>query len=275
MPGRLAVVAGSGALPLRVVEAAQAAGREVFVFGIQGQVDQAVLDAAPHMILPIGAAGRFLKELRVRAIEEVVLAGRVARPSLRDTKLDWVAAKVIARATFKALGDDGVMRSVIKVIETQGGARVVAPHDIMQDLRASEGVLGRHAPDATAKTDIRRGIEVGRELGRVDVGQSVVVQQGIVLGVEAIEGTDALVRRCGELRRNLPGGVLVKVCKPQQDRRADPPVIGPATVAAVAAAGLAGIAVEAGGVLIVDRAEAVRLADEKGLFLVGARIDAA
>ena len=100
------------------------------------------------------------------------------------------------------------------------------------------------------------------------------MQHGIVLGVEAIEGTDALVRRCGELRRKIAGGVLVKVCKPQQDRRADPPVIGPATVAAVAAAGLAGIAVEAGGVLVVDRPEAVRLADEKGLFLVGTRLDA-
>ena len=274
MPPRLAVVAGSGALPLRVIEAALSAGREVFVFGVQGQVEQPVLDAAPHMILPIGAAGRFLKELRARGIEEVVLAGRVQRPSLRDTKLDWVAAKIIARATFKALGDDGVMRSVIKTIETQGGARVVAPQDIMVDLRATEGLYGRHAPDATARTDIRRGIEVARELGRVDVGQSVVVQHGIVLGVEAIEGTDALIQRCAPLRRKLAGGVLVKICKPQQDRRADPPVIGPATVLAVASAGLAGIAVEAGGVIVLDRAESVRLADEKGLFLVGTRLDA-
>jgi len=269
MPGKLAVVAGSGALPLRVVEAARAAGREVFVFGVQGQADPQVLEAAPSMILPIGAAGTFLRELRARGIEEVVLAGRVQRPSLRDTKLDWVAAKLIARATFKALGDDGLLRSVIKTIESQGGARVVAPQDVLQDLRAAAGVFGRHAPDATAKTDIRRGLEVAAELGRVDVGQSVVVQQGIVLGVEAIEGTDALIRRCGELRSKTAGGVLVKVCKPQQDRRADPPVIGPATVAAVAAAGLAGIAVEAGGVLVVDRSEAVRLADQSGLFIVG------
>jgi len=274
MGGKLAVVAGSGALPLRVVEAARASGREVFVFGVQGQAEPEVLQAAPSMLLPIGAAGKFLKELRARGIEEVVLAGRVQRPSLRDTKLDWVAAKLIARATLKALGDDGLLRSVIKAIETQGGARVVAPQDVLQDLRATEGVYGRHAPDATAKTDIRRGMQVATELGRVDVGQSVVVQQGIVLGVEAIEGTDALLRRCAALRRPGAGGVLVKISKPQQDRRADPPVIGPGTVAEVATAGLAGIAVEAGGVLVVDRAEAVRLADEKGVFICGARHDA-
>jgi DUF1009 family protein len=274
MPGKLAVIAGGGNLPLRVIEAAQAAGREVFVLGVLGQAEPAVLQAAPSVALPVGAARRLLKDLRQRGIEEVVLAGKVTRPTLREIKLDWVAAKLIARATFKALGDDGLLRSVIKIIETEGGARVVAPQDIMQDLRAAEGVMGRHAPDATAKTDIRRGIEVAMQLGRVDVGQSVVVQQGIVLGVEAIEGTDALVRRCAELRRKIGGGVLIKISKPQQDRRADPPVIGPATIATVADAGLAGIAVEAGGVLVVDRPEAVRMADEKGVFLLGTRLDA-
>jgi DUF1009 family protein len=113
------------------------------------------------------------------------------------------------------------------------------------------------------------------ELGRVDVGQSVVVQHGIVLGVEAIEGTDALIRRCADLRRSIGGGVLVKVCKPQQDRRADPPVIGPATLEQVAAAGLVGVAVQAGRVLVLDRKEAIEVADSKGLFLIGVRTDGA
>jgi hypothetical protein len=272
MPGKLAVIAGGGNLPLRVIEAAQAAGREVFVLGVLGQVEPAVLQAAPSIVLPVGAARRFLKEMRERGIEEVVLAGRVTRPTLREIKLDWVAAKVIAKATFKAMGDDGLLRSVIKVIEAEG-PRVVAPQDILQDLKAPEGVLGRHAPDAMAKADIARGFKVARQLGLVDVGQSVVVQQGIVLGVEAVEGTDALLRRCGELRRSTGGGVLVKMCKPQQDRRGDAPVIGPATLREAAAAGLSGVAVEAGAVLIVDQREAVQIADSKGLFFVGTRPD--
>jgi len=272
MPGKLGIIAGGGNLPLRVIEAAQAAGREVFVLGVQGQAEPAVLQAAPSIVLPIGAARRFLKELRQRGIEEVVLAGKVTRPTLREIKLDWVAAKVIAKATFRALGDDGLIRSVIKVIEAEG-PRVVAPQEILQDLKAPEGVLGRHAPDARARADIARGFKVARQLGLVDVGQSVVVQQGIVLGVEAIEGTDELLRRCAGLRRSTGGGVLVKMCKPQQDRRGDPPVIGPATLHEAAAAGLHGVAVEAGGVLVVDQREAVEIADAKGLFLVGVRPD--
>ena len=274
MPGKLAVIAGGGNLPLRVIEAAQAAGREVFVLGVLGQVEPAVLQAAPSVVLPVGAARRFLKEMRDRGIEEVVLAGKVARPTLREIKLDWVAAKVIAKATIKAMGDDGLLRSVIKIIETQAGAKVVAPQDILQDLKAPEGILGRHSPDATAKADIARGFKVARQLGLVDVGQSVVVQQGIVLGVEAIEGTDALVRRCAGLRRATGGGVLIKMCKPQQDRRGDAPVIGPATLREVAAAGLSGVAIEAGGVLIVDQSEAVQIADSERLFFVGVRPDA-
>jgi hypothetical protein len=146
---------------------------------------------------------------------------------------------------------------------------VVAPQDILGDLKAPEGVLGRHAPDTAARNDIARGLAVAKQLGLVDVGQAVVVQQGIVLGVEAIEGTDALLRRCGSLRRSTGGGVLVKISKPKQDRRGDPPVIGAATIGEAAAAGLAGIAVEAGGVLILDRKEVVQLADDKKLFLVG------
>ena len=126
------------------------------------------------------------------------------------------------------------------------------------------------APDETALEDIRRGLEVAEALGRADAGQAVVVQQGIVLAIEAAEGTDRMIARAARLRREGPGGVLVKMAKPQQDRRMDLPVIGPDTVEAAAAAGLRGIAVEAGGVLVLDREAAIRSADEKGLFITGA-----
>jgi DUF1009 family protein len=112
-------------------------------------------------------------------------------------------------------------------------------------------------------------VTVARTLGVLDIGQAVVVQQGLVLGVEAIEGTDALIQRVGPLRRDGPGGVLVKVAKPQQDRRIDLPTIGPATIAQAAAAGLRGIAIEAGGAIILDKAATAAAADEAGLFLLG------
>ncbi len=126
-------------------------------------------------------------------------------------------------------------------------------------------------PDEQALVDIAQGERVARALGALDIGQAVVVQQGLVLGVEAIEGTDALLRRCAGLRREGPGGVLVKVEKPGQEQRADRPTIGPQTVALAAAAGLRGIAVEAGATIVLDRDEVVAAADRAGLFVFGIR----
>ncbi|HEY1364341.1 MAG TPA: LpxI family protein, partial [Xanthobacteraceae bacterium] len=126
-------------------------------------------------------------------------------------------------------------------------------------------------PDAQAAADIEHGLRIARALGALDIGQAVVVQQGLVLGVEAIEGTDELLGRCAALRREGPGGVLVKTAKPGQERRADRPVIGPQTVALAAAAGLRGIAVEAGAAIVIDRDEVAAAADRAGLFVVGVR----
>jgi hypothetical protein len=178
----------------------------------------------------------------------------------------------LGRAMF--LGDDGFLRGVARVLGEEG-FEVVAPHSILADLLPPAGLLTPAAapPDATARGDIARGIAVARALGAVDVGQAVVVQQGLVLGVEAIEGTDALLARCGPLRRDGPGGVLVKLAKPGQDRRLDLPGIGPATVAGAAAAGLRGIVIEADGAILLDRAATLASAEAAGIFLLAIRPD--
>ncbi len=168
-------------------------------------------------------------------------------------------------------GDDGLLSAVLRVIREEG-FRPLGAQEILDDLLVEEGVLGAHAPREDDRADIARGGVVARALGVADVGQCCVVQQGLVLGLEAIEGTDALLARCAGLRREGPGGVLVKLVKPRQDIRADLPVIGPETVRGAAAAGLAGIAVQArtahAGTLVVDRATTVAAADAAGLFLV-------
>jgi DUF1009 family protein len=145
---------------------------------------------------------------------------------------------------------------------------VVAPHELVQGLLAAEGRYGRIGPDRQARIDIARGFAAAKAIGALDIGQAVVVQQGLVLGVEAIEGTDALIARVRTLRREGAGGVLVKVPKPRQERRIDLPAIGVETLEAAAAAGLRGIAVEAGGALIIDRAKVAARADALGLFVV-------
>ncbi|MBI1205873.1 MAG: DUF1009 domain-containing protein [Azospirillum sp.] len=265
---RLAILAGGGTLPAQLAEAARADGRAVFVVGFEGHSDRATLAPFPHLWTRLGAAGAILDWLRSHQVTELVFAGPIRRPSLGEIMPDWRAAQFLLKIGVRALGDDGLLRAIARGLEDEG-FRVIAIQDVIATLLAPQGAVGNCHPDADADRDIARGVAILRQLGALDIGQAVVVQQGMVLGLEAIEGTDALIARCGELRRPGPGGVLVKTRKPQQDKRLDLPTIGPATVERAAAAGLRGIAVEAGATLMLDRAEVRRLADHHGLFVVG------
>ena len=270
MAGRLGIVAGGGLLPRRLVDSCLAAGREVFVLALEGAAEADTVRGVPHAWCRLGAAATGLALLRQNRVEELVLAGGVRRPSLASLRPDWRAARLFARVGFAALGDDGLLSAVVRELEREG-FRVIGADQLLARGLMPEGALGRLRPDAQAEADIEKGVRIATALGALDIGQAVVVQQGLVLGVEAIEGTDALLRRCAGLRREGPGGVLVKLEKPGQERRADRPTIGPDTVALAAEAGLRGIAVEAGKTLLIDRDEVIRTADAVGLFVVGVR----
>jgi len=269
MPAALGILAGGGRLPGQVAAAAHAAGRDVFLVGLEGFADPAVLAPWPHEVIRIGAAGRILTALRAHGCRELVLIGPVRRPSMLDLRPDVEGARILARVGRAAFaGDDGLLAAVVRVLGEEG-FRIIGAHEVLQEALAPTGLLSRVGPDAMAMADIQRGIAVARALGRVDVGQGCVVQQGVVLAVEAAEGTDAMLGRCRALARPGPGGVLVKLVKPGQDRRADLPTIGPATIGGVVAAGLRGIAFEAGGTILAERQAAVDAADAAGLFLLG------
>jgi DUF1009 family protein len=268
-PPILGILAGGGALPGRVAGAAQAAGRTVFLVGLEGFAEPAVLAPFPHAMARIGAAGRILALLRESGCRDLVLVGPVRRPSLLDLRPDAEGARLLARIGRAAFaGDDGLLAAVVRVLGDEG-FRVIGAHEILTEAVGPKGQLSRASADAADLADIARGVAVARALGAVDVGQGCVVQQGIVLAVEAIEGTDAMLARAAGLRRPGPGGVLVKLVKPGQDRRADLPTIGIGTIRAAAAAGLRGVAFEAGGTILAERDAMVAAADQTGLFLLG------
>jgi DUF1009 family protein len=245
--GKLGILAGSGDLPARLIEACRETGRQHFVLAFEGEADKQAIASAPHAWVRLGNAGRGFELLHENGVDEVVFAGAIRRPSVASLRPD---------------------SAVIKEVESEG-FRVIGAETLLPSALAREGLFGRHRPDEQAEADIRRGMEIVRALGSLDIGQAVVVQQGMVLGVEAIEGTDALIRRCAALRREGPGGVLVKAAKRGQERRADLQTIGVGTVRAATAARLRGIAVEAGSTLVIDAASVARAADEAGLFVVG------
>jgi UDP-2,3-diacylglucosamine hydrolase len=265
----LGILAGGGTLPARVAVAARASGRPVFVVGLEGHAEPEVLAPFPHAMVRLGAGGLILDLLRRHRVRDLVLVGPVRRPSLLHLRPDVEGARILARIGRAAFaGDDGLLAAVVRVLSEEGFG-VIGAHEILTEALGPQGLLTRTAPDAQAMADIARGIAVVRALGAADVGQGCVVQQGLVLCVEAIEGTDAMLARAAGLAREGLGGVLVKLVKPGQDRRADLPTIGPATIRAVVAAGLRGVAFEACGTILAEREATIAAADASGVFLLG------
>jgi UDP-2,3-diacylglucosamine hydrolase len=264
---KLGIIAGGGALPSQIAHAALQQRRAVCVAALKGHADGDWLATMPHRWFRLGGAAGILDWMRDEAVSDICMIGRVRRPSMVEMMPDLATARLLARIGFGALGDDGLLRALTREIEA-AGFRVVGAHDVLGSLLAQPGLLTGAAPDAVARADIALGVRVTKAMGLLDVGQAAVVQQGLVLAVEAIEGTDAMLARCAELRRAGLGGVLVKSRKPQQDARLDMPTVGVATMQAAATAGLRGIAVEAGGALIVDQGAVLDIAEQLGLFVL-------
>jgi hypothetical protein len=265
---KLGLLAGGGALAPTVAGAVRGEGRAVFVVAFKGHTSPDWVDGFEHAWVPLGAVGRTLALLHRAGCEEVCLIGRVGRPSLAAVALDRRARAMLARLGGRDAGDDKLLRLIVAELEGDG-FRVVGADALAARLLAPAGRIAGPAVPDDAWPDIRRGVAVARALGDVDVGQAVVVQGQLVLGVEAVEGTDALLARAGGLRREGPGGVLVKGRKPGQERRVDLPTIGPETIRGAAVAGLRGVAVEAGHTLVADLAGLERAADAHRLFVVG------
>lgn len=268
----LGIIAGGGELPLAIAESARDAGRDVFILALSG-ADEG-LSRFPLENTGIGELGKSLSLLKKHGCEEVTFAGRVSRPEWSDLKLDARGALALPKVAAAALkGDDALMRAMLAIFEKEG-FRVVGTADAAPDLIASAGIYGRHKPDPQAQADIAQARDVVRRMGELDIGQAAAVADGLVLAVEAAEGTDAMLERLPLLSKNLRGtpqkrrGVLVKAPKPGQERRVDLPVIGVRTIELASAGGLAGVAVEAGAALIMRKSRIVEAADRLGLFVM-------
>lgn len=269
MQKKLGIIAGGGNIPQQLIKKCQEDKRPYFVVAIDGNADRAIFtDEIPHIWLRIGQAGTGFSRLREEKVEEVVMIGTIKRPTFSDLVPDLRTTAFFAKIGTRAIGDDNILRALAKEFEKEG-MFVKGIHEVMPELLAKKGILGKIKPDKQALIDIKRATEVALALGKLDVGQAVIVQQGLVLGVEGIEGTDELIKRCGTYKRKGEGGVLVKLRKPQQDMRVDLPTIGIRTIERAKETGLKGIAVHAGNGLIVDEKEVIKLADKLGLFMMG------
>ena len=271
---RLGLIAGGGDLPLAIARRCEAEGRPVFVIRLAGFAD-AHLNRWPGADFGMAEIGGILKALKAQDCDAVCLAGNVSRPDFKSLKPDLKGASLLPGIVAAATkGDDALLRKILSVFEAEGFA-VEGADDILGGDMLPPGALGRVAPTPEQIADLRKALHVAEKAGELDIGQGAVVVDGLVLAVEAQEGTDAMLSRVAGLPADLrggpgaPKGALGKAPKPIQDLRVDMPVIGARTIELAAAAGLAGVGGQAGRLILIDRAAIIAAADRLGLFVWG------
>ena len=274
---RIGLVAGWGRFPVLVAQSLKERGFEVHCVGLWGYADP-VLAQVCDGYLPCGVAriGRQIRYFRRLGITQATLAGKVFKDRLLFGRWGWLSLVpdlTTIRAFFplfiqgrKDRRDDTLLAVVVDQFARRGITMAPAT-DFAPQLLARAGQLTRRGPSAAQEQDIAFGWQLAKEMGRLDIGQSVAVKGRAAIAVEAVEGTDACIRRAGEL---CPQGgfTVVKVAKPQQDMRFDVPTIGLMTIESLAAAGASVLAIEAGKTIVVDEAEVIALADQHGLAIV-------
>jgi UDP-2,3-diacylglucosamine hydrolase len=271
----LAIVCGAGNMPYSVADAVIGRGRRVVLLALVGWADPAQVERYRHHWARLGQLGRMSRMARQEGCHDVVFIGALTRPAITQLRFDLAALMVLPRLIRAfAGGDDHLLTRICRIVEDRG-FRLLGAHEVAPEILVPAGQLGRHAPSERDSADIAVAQALLATMGPFDIGQAVVVAGNRVLAVEAAEGTDRMLARIAQLRREgvlklrNKSGVLVKAPKPSQDRRFDLPSVGTRTIVAAVAADLAGIAVEARGAVTADLNEMVRQADAAGLFVVG------
>ncbi len=266
----IGLIAGSGGLPLAVAEGVRSQGNRLAVFGLKGLADETLLSGADrYYSIEVGKLGKLVKSILECGVRSVVFAGKVSKTLLYGMNIvpDLRAVKLLY--SLKDRKDDTIMLALLDELGREG-IEVLETTAFTGHLLATEGCMSKKKPTARQEADIAFGARIAREMGRLDIGQTVVVRNRAVMAVEAIEGTDEAIRRGGKLAKD--GAVVVKVAKPGQDLRFDVPVVGLSTLETLREAGAAVLAVESGAVILMDRKRLIEEADRSGLAVVGFRL---
>lgn len=273
MSQKIALFAGSGLLPKLLIDHFINHSIEFVIVGFYGQTSIDLIKNHPHIQVHLGTVKPVLEFLKKNNINDVVMAGAIKKPSLTDLKLDSTGVKWLAKCGPAFFGDDSLLKTLIKLLRAEN-LNVRSPQDFLKDsLLTPHGLLTRLAPKPHHQDDIDRGIDVLNALSNQDVGQAVIVQQKIVLGIEAIEGTKKLIERCAPLKlsyaKTTSKGVLIKMAKTNQTLQADLPTVGPDTLSQLSNSGFDGLALQAFKTQIIDRDQFIKKANELKLFVVG------
>ena len=264
--GPIALIAGQGEFPVIFAKAAMSVGRPVMVFGVTDHTDKRVeAFASESHYVGLGELGRLVELLRQKKIKQSVFAGSVPKKKIYDPsfRLDADAQNFMSKARNK--GDDHLLRAFELFLRTRCGIAVIDPRVLLKETLAAKGVLTRRRPTEQEWRDLKLGFQVAKHTGKMDIGQTVVIKDGVVLAVEAIEGTDQAIRRGGELGRGEV--VVVKASKPNQDLRFDLPCVGPETLEAMRSVSSRALGVEAGKTILISKEKLLETADGQNMTI--------
>jgi DUF1009 family protein len=267
---KLGLIAGNGRFPFLVLDAARGAGHDVTVIALKEETFPDLADlasrppAAAFHWISIGQLGQCISLLKAAGVSRAVMAGQVKHTKLFDIRPDWTLGRVLMRLATK--NTDSLIAGVADVLRDEG-IDLIDSTALLAPLLAREGVLTRRAPNADEQADLELGCRIADTLAGLDIGQTIAVKTAAVVAVEAMEGTDAVIARAGQLAGR--GVRIVKVAKPNQDMRFDVPVVGVSTIEAMAAAGATALSIDAGKTLMIDGDAIIRVADEAGICIVG------
>lgn len=271
---KLGILAGGGDLPAKIIDKCRAEGKELFVISFKDQDKPSNYDSlAINEVAEygLGNVGGVIKELKKQNVEEIVLAGYIRKPSLFNLNLDLTGIKILAKVAVHH--DDKLLRAIADEMQSKG-FDLLGAHDICDDLLIGNEILNGDKIAEEKSDDIVLGIKMAHEIGKLDIGQAVIVKDKVILGVEAVEGTDELLERCAKLRgKDNKGGLLVKMSKPQQNLNLDMPSIGIKTIEKLASLGYEGVVVSANSTIFLDKEQSIALAKKHNLLVAGVDVN--
>ena len=265
---KLAIIAGDGDIPIKLVSECIKQKMNYVLILIEGHGKDLKKIYKPDFIVSLSKIGRAIKFSKSLKVSDIIMVGGVKRPSFKEMIPDLWTAKFLAKMGSKISGDNSILSNLAKELEHEG-FNILSAEDILPNLICPKGVIGKFKPDTINKKDIKIGFKIAKNIGKNDIGQSLVIQNGLVLAVEAAEGTDSMILRSKSLKIENEGGVFIKVLKPNQDNRLDRPVVGINTLKAIHNSGLGGLALEANAIFILNYNSVVEYADNNNLFIVG------
>lgn len=269
----LGIIAGSGKLPLEIAQIYSTSGKKCYIAALDPETNFNAAGLFPSESFQMGQVGSIMDFFHKAGVKNIIMVGSIARPDLRSIRVDFQGSKLLATIMKKRIlskgkifGDDYILKLVSEFLE-KNDFKVISPAEVLKLTDYDSSMVAVNYPNQKDEHDIELGRKVLLATGELDIGQAVVVCDGYVLGLEAAEGTDNLIKRCGILKKKKKGGVLVKMSKISQDMRLDIPTIGPDTIFYLAENGFSGVAIERKKVMIVDPEETKNLAAKNNIFI--------